>query len=110
MRKISKPLPDLKQIEINEIVFDVLKADLDIMEKATILVDKYSDLKETDLKEIVDGVKECVAYIDEILGQGATAKITQGRPLGLNYAVDLMQDICVAVIEEYNQKIADEYE
>ena len=110
MRKISKPLPDLKQIEVNGIVFDIQRADIDILEKAMNMMQDYKDLTDSEPERIVKAVKDCIAYIDEVLGDGATKQITQGRPFGLNYAVDLMKDICAAVVEEYNDKIADEYE
>ena len=114
MRIIQFDLPELRQIEINGNVFALQKADMDIMEKGVELQNKYSKLasdgKSAKLEEIIDAVKDIIGYIDEILGDGATQKITDGRPLGVVNAVKLMITVCEVVMEEYNEKISDKYE
>jgi len=113
MKKLKFDLPDARQIEINGHVFDIHKADIDVMEKASELRNEYSKLtvdKEIDIDEVIAAVKSIINYIDEMLGDGATLKIMEGKPLGIVKAVELMTMICKAVVEEYNEDMKDKYE
>lgn len=115
MRSIKFEIPNARQLEINGHVFDIKKADTDVLMKASELRNKYAELtgkenlKSDNFDEIVDAVKSVIHYIDEMLGEGATDKITGGVPLGIVNAVNLMTVICKAVVEEYNDTVADKY-
>ena len=115
MKKIEFAVPELRKIEINGLVFDILKSDADVMMKAAELRNEYAHLtkiksaKASDFDAIVKAVKAIISYVDEILGEGATKKIVNGKPLGIVQAVTLMTTICAAVVEEYNDDVADKY-
>ena len=84
MKKLSLKIPETEQIEINGDIFDINKSDVDILNKSRELTAKYGKIKEHDkspknIKLIVDGANEIITYIDEILGDGAVAKISQGK-------------------------------
>ena len=115
MKKLKFEVPEYRQLEINGHVFDILKSDSDVMMKAEELRNRYAGLasresvKDTGLSEIIDAVKSVISYIDEMLGEGATAKITAGKPLGIVPAIQLMTLICQAVVEEYNVDVQAKY-
>ena len=110
MKKLNFEIPDLKKIEINGLTFDVLQSDADIFSKALELKNMYENLKPDDEPEkIYKAVENVISYIDKILGTGACKKITQERPLGIAKAIELMTMICQAVIEDYNESVADRY-
>ena len=77
MRKLTFEVPELRQLEINGHVFDIQKADMDVLEKAAELQNKYADLsspsknKNVKMETIVAAVKSIIGYIDEMLGEGA---------------------------------------
>lgn len=111
MRKVTFNLPEYKQIEVNGAIFDILRADVDILQKAEALRDQYSSITEaSDFNDIMSAVREVVGYVDEILGEGATMKITQGRPIGLVESFQLVSLICEAVVEEYKQSLHEKYD
>ena len=114
MRKITFEIPKMRQIEINGQVFDILKADVDVIIKAAELQKKYANLdkkkfQKGNLDELVNAINSIIGFIDEILGQGAAGKITEGRPLGLVQAINLMTEICQEVINEYNEAVTEKY-
>lgn len=116
MKKLQFTLPEYKQLEINGHVFDILKADADILEKAQGYRNKYSkfagkqSVTDEDLREVVAAIKDIISYIDEILGAGAVKKIVQERPLSIADAIQLLSMVCKGVIEEYNASIKDKYD
>jgi len=114
MKKLKFDLPEYRKVEINGHVFDILKADADVLVKAQELRNRYSELtqkglSESDFDEIVAAVKGVIDYIDEMLGEGATKKIVGGRPLGIVPAIHLMTMVCKAVVEEYNEDVTNKY-
>lgn len=106
MREITVEPPELKTIVINGEVFPVLKADTDILDRAMCLMDEISSLENGDAEGILRAVRSVIGYIDEILGEGATAKIVQDRPFGISYGVGLMKTVCESVISEYNERLS----
>jgi len=64
----------------------------------------------TGFDEVVEFVESIIASIDEILGKGAVGKIMKGAPIDIASAIRLMTLISEAVVEEYNQDMADKYE
>ena len=99
MRKLNLSLPETQQVEINGHVFDIMKSDIDILNKSCELTDKYAKIKENDdsaknMQLIMDGANEITAYIDEILGNGAIAKISRGLPVSIVTACNWLAQIC----------------
>jgi len=107
---------EVKQIKINGHVFDILRSDIDILEKADKLLQKYdkelqdvtSDTEE-GRKKITAAILEIRDYIDEILGQGALRKISGGKPVGLTKAINVMKDIAAGVVRTYHEDVGEEY-
>jgi hypothetical protein len=94
MRKLNLNLPEVQKIEINGDVFEIRKSDVDILNKGADLQLKYMNLKQGDLQAIKNAVNETVALIDEILGEGATVKISGGKPVNAALAVEWLAAIC----------------
>lgn len=99
MIKLNLALPETRQIEINGEVFDIRKSDIDILNKSRELTKKYAKIKENDdsmknARLITDGANEIIAYIDEILGNGAIAKINRGLPVSIVTACNWLAQIC----------------
>ncbi|MDO4541496.1 MAG: hypothetical protein Q4C00_01520 [Bacillota bacterium] len=98
------------QIEVNGIVFDLQKSDGDIFQKAMDIEKKYEDLNADNEEEVLAALREVTAYIDEMLGSGAMAKISGGKPIGMVKSIEVMSLIAQACYETYNEKIVEEYE
>ncbi len=109
MKKLTIEV-EQKQIEINGIVFDILKSDIDILNDALGMEKAYKDLNPADIGEITKAVLEIKDYIDTILGVGALKNIVNNKPVSLHKAIEIMQIITKAVAEEYKEKVAENYE
>ena len=116
MTDITYNVSQRRQIRVNGHVFEILKTDKDVIAKAAELHNSYSRLTdptltgETDLTELVSAVESIISFIDEMLGDGATLTITEGRPLGIVDSIKLMTLICQAIVEEYNSDVSAKYE
>lgn len=111
MLKITVPLPEEKQIEINGHVFDLRADDVDILNRALEIEAKYSEFNSSDSREIIAGINEIVAYVNDFLGdKGAVRKIADGRGVSLNYAVSVMRAIVEEIGKEYGQRVSEDYE
>ena len=109
MKKVDIALPKARSIEINGHKFEIIVDDADILESA-IKMQGYADIPKGDDAEILKAIREAISFIDEMLGAGATRKISEGRPVGINWIVETMQIIAIAIIEEYQSDVAAEYE
>ena len=110
MRKLILNLPVIEKIDINGDVFEILKSDIDILNKSAELQFKYSDLKKDDVKSIQAAVNEIAAYIDEILGEGAAYKISRGKPVNAALAVEWLTLICAEISKINDDYIKEKYE
>lgn len=107
---------EVKQIKINGNVFDILKSDIDVLERADSLLQGYekeltnvtADTEE-GRKTITNAIFEARDYIDEMLGDGALHKIANGKPVGLVQVIDIMREIAAAVVQTYQEDLGDEY-
>lgn len=97
------------QIEINGIVFDLLKSDADIFEDAMKIVEKYKALDVTDETAVLDAIRTMVGYVDTILGPGAMKQISGGRPVGIVKAQECMIIIARAAADSYETSIREKY-
>ena len=115
MKKIQFDVPEARKIEINGHVFEILKSDAEVISKAAEWQNRYAKLtnigstQDKDIQELMAAIESVVGYVDEMLGEGATYKITNGTKLGIVNAVNLMSLIAQAVVEEYNDTVADNY-
>jgi hypothetical protein len=116
MKQLTFLVPEYKQVEINGNVFNILKADKDVLLRAAKLREEYSGLAEKkgelgveDIEKIIAGVQDVINCVEEVLGEGSVEKITAGRPLGIVKAFELMTLVCKAAIEEYNDGVKENY-
>jgi len=110
MRKLTLNLPETEKIEINGNIFEIHKSDIDILNKTADLQLKYSDLKKDDFISIKAVVNETVAFIDEILGDGATVKISGGKPVSVMLAIEWLSAICSEISNINGEYIKEKYE
>lgn len=110
MKKIVIAEPEAKQMEINGHVFDVLRGDAEILERALAISQSGEKYKEMETRELVVAITGIVNYVDEILGPGAMKKIAGGKPVGLMYAIGVLQQVCTAIQEDYAEDLARKYE
>ena len=85
IRQLTLPV-ESPQIEINGVVFDLQMSDLDIFSRAQELFNKFQKynkktMKEFPLDEVVADCKEAAGFLDEMLGAGATYRISGGKPV-----------------------------
>ena len=114
MMKLEFIIPELEQIEINGDVFDIHKSDIDILNKGAEISARFSKIDITDTNpknvELIRGLaNEVKAYIDEILGKGAVAKICKGKPVSTKAACDLLTAICGKIGEQSDEYIDEKY-
>lgn len=110
MKKLTLTVPELEQIEINGETFDVLMSDIDIINKSADYHKKYKNIGTTDIEKTRTAVNEAVGIIDNILGDGAVKRISQGRPVGMITITNWLTAISRAVSEKADEKIGDKYE
>lgn len=107
---------EVKKIKINGYVFDILKSDIDVLERADNLLQRYekeltnvtSDTEE-GRKKITKAILEARDYIDVMLGEGALHKMANGKPVGLVQAIDIMKEVAAAVVRTYQEDLDEEY-
>ena len=110
MKKLSLEVPETEQIEINGDIFDVKMSDVDIINRCAGLLEKYAGLKKDDIEAIKSAVNETAAFIDSILGEGAVAKISGGKPVNLITVNKWLSVICSAVGGQNDEYIESKYE
>ena len=110
MRKLTLNLPEAEKIDINGDVFVICRSDIDILNKSADLQLKYSDLKKDDLQSIKAAVNEIIAFIDEILGGGATLKISKNKPVNAKLAIEWLTAICAEISDANDGYIKERYE
>ena len=110
MRKLILNVPETQEIDINGDIFEIRKSDIDILNKSAELQVKYSDLKKDDVKSIQAAVNEIVAFIDDILGEGAAVKISGGKPVNIALAIEWLTAICSEISSIGDEYIKEKYE
>ena len=110
MRKLTLNIPETETIDINGDIFEIHKSDIDILNKSAELQLKYANLKKDDLQAIQSAVNDIVAFIDEILGDGAAVKISKGRPVSIKLAIEWLTAICAEVGDMGEEYIKEKYE
>ena len=110
MKNLILDVPGDLQIEINGHIFDVKQSDIDIINKCAEFQGKYADLKKSDIYEIKNAVNSFIAYIDEILGEGAVLKISGGKPVNISCAVGWLISVCGEILRIGDDYINEKYE
>ena len=100
---------DRQSIEVNGIVFTLLKSDADILDDALKLIDKSEKLDVTDNRAVLENLHEMAGYIDSVLGAGALKQISGGAPVGFLKMQECMSVIVGAVYEAYQTALASKY-
>lgn len=100
---------DRQQVEINGIVFELLKSDADILDDALRLIDESEKLDATDQRAVLKNLRDMASYIDTILGDGALKKISGGAPVGFLKMQECMSVIVGAVYSAYQTALAAKY-
>ena len=110
MRSLVLEMPEDLKLEINGHIFSVSKSDVDILNKCEELQVKYGDLKKGDIAGVKGAVNAFIAYIDEILGEGAVLKISGGKPVSISCAVNWLVAICAEITRAGDDYISGKYE
>lgn len=100
---------DRQSIEVNGIVFTLLKSDADILDDALRLIEKSEKLDTKDSRAVLENLHEMASYIDSILGEGALKKISGGAPVGFLKMQECMSVIVGAVYTAYQTSLAAKY-
>ena len=109
MLRLTLPHDD-PRIEIDGMVFDLRKSDAEILDDALRLEQKYAGLSEdTPPGDVLAGVREVTGLIDEILGEGAVRKLSQGKPVSISLSLMWAKMITAAVVRGYLEGLG-EYE
>ena len=110
MRSLNLEVPENLRININGHDFTVWRSDIDILNKCAEFQGKYAGLKKNDISGIKDAVNAFIAYIDEILGEGAVMKISGGKPVSISCAVAWLVAVCGEITRAGDEYISGKYE
>lgn len=111
IRELTLNVTDAPQLKINEHVFDLHMSDRELMAMSSGLQKKYREMNQnTPDDEVLKAVEEVVNGIDRILGEGAVAKISGGKPVSIVTAVRWLKLITQEAMEAYADELAAQYE
>ncbi len=106
MQKIIYDFRPAPSIEVNGHVFTLRMSDADIFDQALKISARYAKLSaKTPPAQVLKAVRECAAAVDEMLGEGAMAKISAGRPVRMADALNVMTLIAEAAARSYTEKL-----
>ena len=109
MISITVPF-DNPQVEVNGHVFEPLRSDGQVYKDALAIKAKYEKLDTNDPEAVLTAVDEACEYVDAVLGEGAMLKISDGKPVSINSAINAMLKIAEAVVASYSTNIKKLYE
>jgi len=113
MIKITLPVEN-PQIEINGIVFDLQMSEVEIMARANELQKKWSEkysekpASEFTPEQIIPDMQEACSFIDEMLGAGATKRLSHGRPVRLQLMIRWITRVAEAAAATYAEAVTGE--
>ena len=111
IREVSLGEIDVPKLKVNGHIFELNMSDYEVMNMSNALQKKYKDLgSATDRDVILGAVKEVVDGIDKILGEGAVAKISNGKPVSIATAMRWLRVITQEAMEVYADELARSYE
>jgi hypothetical protein len=96
------------QISIDGIVFDLQMSDYDIIKRCQEIFTKFKGYEKSkhSVDEIIADLTAIRSTIDAMLGDGAMAKLAQGKPVGIALAIEWVAAIAQALSEEYAENAA----
>lgn len=117
IKQLTFDLPSRKKLEVNGVVYEILKGDVEIY-KEVIEVDKLMKGLDMLKPEVLEGEHDSVlrtldlliSGVDGILGEGAIEQITQGATLSLALCSKVYAEVTAAVLEIYEEDVKNSYE
>ncbi len=108
MIKLTLPVEN-PQIEINGKVFDLHLSDTEIISKANDLQKQYAKYAEKPasdfgVDEILSDCEAARAFLDEMLGEGATKKLSRGKPVRLQLLIRWLTMVAEAEAAVYAEQ------
>lgn len=103
------------KLEINGIVFDVLRSDAQIVQDMIDIDNQFADKNLEDPAVVLEKNKVMLDYIDKLLGKGAVAKISCTLPelksgLGLGGITGILSAIAQAAGKAYSDSFHLKYD
>lgn len=100
---------DAVELSINGEIYPVLMSDADILESVLEIQEEYNTLDKTDPTAIYNAVKHVIEWAAKALGPDALQKISKGRPVNINQAMQIVTAVNEAVTEAYTERVQNEY-
>lgn len=109
MLEITLPVEN-PQIKINKTIFDLQMSDVDIISGANELLKKYTKYNERPasdfgIDEIISDCESANAFLDGMLGEGATKKLSRGKPVRLQLLIKWITIVVEAVSASYAEAV-----
>jgi hypothetical protein len=108
MRKITVET-EAPKIEINGIVFEYRMSDGEIYWMGRDVLAKCVALNISNESAILDALNMICGAIDHVLGNGAMAKIMDGKPVSMNAALKVLNGIIADCNARYTAYLRREY-
>ena len=114
MREINLPIETAK-IKINGMVFELHMSDLDIYNRAQEIHQKFQKYNErpTDSfppEEVLADCNELAGFLDSMLGEGAVARISKGKPVRMAMLFRWIDVIAEDAASHYAELIEGEHD
>lgn len=97
------------QIKINGVVFDLQKSDIEICEMVKAAQRRLQSMDKANSDAVLSACKATAEDIDAILGHGALATLSGGRPVGIMQQIELLIQIASAGTQSYMDYVKAEY-
>ena len=100
------------KLSVNGNVFELCMSDAEIMSVTTEISKRYASMAQAGASkdEILSAVNEVSATIDRILGDGAVATISKGKPVSIATAIKWLNTIASEAMAVYAEEMAAFYE
>lgn len=97
------------EVMINGKVYPILMSDVDIIESVLDIQNKYDSLDISDPKAVCEAIVYVSEWANKALGEHALEKISNGRPVNLLQAMQIVTAVNEAVAESYTERVVAEY-
>lgn len=86
-------------------------SDREIISMANDMIERFAELTKTqgDVKAVVRAANDALECIDKILGDGAVASISEGKPVSVRDSIRWLTAISRAANAEYSARLVDMY-
>ena len=114
MHKLTIDVGEIKKIDINGEIFDILKSDKDVFLELHAMEKKVQEMSvDPDSDEAIDAMVEIMHFLqeslDSILGEGAWEKISKGVPIGIGKAISVYTQIVEGIKTIYMEDVDEKY-